>query len=364
VDAEATGKQAAAQELAAREEQTLGRRIKCLVWDLDNTLWTGILAEDPAVILRRGVADLIRTLDGRGILHSVASRNDEAQALAKLAEFGLEQYFVYPQIHWGAKSTSMGAIAKSINIGIDTLAFIDDQAFERDEVQSVHPEVLCLDASEIECLADRGEFMPRFVTDESRHRREMLQADMVRNEVEQAFEGPQDQFLASLDMHLRIYPARESDLKRAEELTLRTNQLNTTGRTYSYDELDTLRRSSDYRLWVANLSDKYGSHGTIGLTLIEDLKSEWWIRLHLMSCRVMNRGVGGVVINYIRSRAREEGVRLMAEMILNSQNRMMYMTYKFNHFEEVERLGAYTIFENDLVPVQACPKYLRISANA
>ena len=361
---EVNSAQAAAHERAAHEEQVRARRIKCVVWDLDDTLWTGILAEDPDVMLRPGVADIIRTLDERGILHSIASRNDAAQAMAKLAEFGLEQYFIYPQINWGAKSASIGTIAESINIGIDTLAFVDDEPFERDEVQSVHPEVLCLGANEVKCLADRPELMPRFITDESRHRREMLQADIVRNQAEAAFEGPQDQFLASLDMHLRIYPAQESDLKRAEELTLRTNQLNTTGRTYSYEELDALRQSSEHHLWVANLTDKYGNHGAIGLTLIEDLKSEWWIRLHLMSCRVMNRGVGGVVINYIRNRAREEGVRLVAEMILNDRNRMMYMTYKFSHFREIDREGDLIIFENDLVPVQAYPEYMRISANA
>lgn len=361
---EAGNTQAAAHELAARGEQVRGRRIKCVVWDLDDTLWDGILAEDPDVTLRPGVADLLRTLDERGILHSIASRNDAAQAMAKLAEFGLQEYFVYPQIHWGTKSASVGKIAESVNIGIDTLAFIDDQAFERDEVRSVHPEVECLDASELHALASRPEFMPRFITEESRQRRKMLQADMVRNQAEETFEGPQDQFLASLDMHLRIYPARESDLKRAEELTLRTNQLNTTGRTYSYDELDALRRSHDHHLWVASLEDKYGRHGTIGLALIEDMEREWWIRLLLMSCRVMNRGVGGVMINYIRNRAREVDVRLMADMILNDRNRMMYMTYKFSHFQEVDRSGDLTILENDLGPVQSFPDYLRITANA
>ncbi len=357
-----TNSNSTTDERLARETSSRERQVKCLVWDLDNTLWKGILLEDEAVTLRDGVADVIRTLDQRGILHSIASRNDYVEAMAKLSDFGLQEFFVYPQINWGIKSTSIRKIADSINIGLDTIAFIDDEPFERDEVMSVYPEIRCFDAINLANLLARPEMMPRFITEESSRRRQMLQADMIRNKSEEEFQGAQDLFLASLNMHLHIHPARESDLKRAEELTIRTNQLNTTGRTYSYDELDELRKSPNFHLWVASLEDKYGSQGTIGLALIEEVKGEWWIRLLLMSCRVMNRGIGSVMINYIRDRAREAGVRLMADMVMNDRNRMMYMTYKFSHFREIHRSGDLTAFENDLEQVQAFPGYLRISA--
>jgi FkbH-like protein len=351
-------------EQAAKEEWRRERKIKCLVWDLDNTLWDGILLEDSDVSLREGVVEVLRTLDERGILHSVASRNDYEMAMSKLEYFGIDEYFVYPQINWGAKSGSIEQVARSINIGMDTIALIDDQAFERDEVMSVHPEVQCFVAADLISIPDRPAMTPRFVSDESRQRRSMLQADMVRKQAEESFAGAQDQFLASLDMRLEIFPAGESDLKRAEELTLRTNQLNTTGRTYSYDELDELRLSENFHLWVARLDDKYGSHGTIGLALIEKLEREWWIRLLLMSCRVMNRGIGGVIITYIRNRAREAGVRLLSDMIINDRNRMMYMTYKFNHFRETDQSGDMTIFESDLSQIQPFPDYLRVKARS
>jgi len=348
-------------EEAAREEWRSERKIKCLVWDLDDTLWNGVLLEDQQVTLRDGVADVIRTLDDRGILHSIASRNDHDEATARLEYFGLQEFFIHPQINWGSKSNSIQKIAKSINIGIDTIAFIDDQPFERDEVRSVHEDVLCLDATDLTSILDLPEMTPRFITEESRLRRKMLQADIIRKSAEESFEGAQDQFLASLDMHLKIHPARESDLKRAEELTLRTNQLNTTGRTYSYTELEALRKSRNHHLWVASLEDKYGSHGTIGLVLIEIIEGKWWIRLLLMSCRVMNRGIGGVVINHIRNKAREAGVQLFADMIENKRNRMMYMTYKFSHFREVDQSGDMTVFENDLSQLQTFPSYLQIT---
>ncbi|UCG12313.1 MAG: hypothetical protein JSU72_17730, partial [Deltaproteobacteria bacterium] len=181
-----------------------------------------------------------------------------------------------------------------------------------------------------------------------------------RKSVEKHFNGAHEDFLASLNMILTISPAEEEDLKRAEELTVRTNQLNTTGYTYSYQELNHFRQSDRHHLWVAGLEDKYGTYGKIGLVLIEVTEEEWWIRLLLMSCRVLNRGVGTVFINHIRDRARKAGVRLLAEMILNDRNNMMYMTYKFNHFKEKEQSGDLVILENDLSQKQAFPGYFKL----
>lgn len=353
--------EAAKHEKKVQEEWRQERKIKCLIWDLDNTLWHGTLLESERVSLRKEAVDLIHALDERGILQSIASRNDHTQAMTKLEQFQLQEYFLYPQINWGTKSTSVGAIAKNINIGMESVAFIDDQRFERDEVAHVHPDVLVIDASKLNNIKDMPEFLPRFLTDDSKRRRHMYMADIVRKQVEERFDGPQDQFLRSLGMHLTIAPAKESDLKRAEELTIRTNQLNTTGRTYSYTELDAYRKSERHHLWVAQLTDKYGDYGKIGLVLIEIKEDEWWIRLLLMSCRVMNRGVGAVLINHIRNRAREAGVRLFAEMVPNDRNRMMYMTYKFNHFKESQKQNGLTIFENNLSEEQEFPNYLRLT---
>jgi len=347
-----------AEALRAEKKQ---RSVKCVVWDLDNTVWQGTLLEGGVTGLRPRVVDAMRALDERGILQSVASKNDHAAAWAQLEAYGLADYFLYPQIGWGAKSGSLERIAKDLNIGIDSFAFIDDQAFEREEVAFAQPAVLCIDAAEIEAMLARPEFNPRFVTEDSRRRRAMYQADIARKQVEEHFDGPQEAFLASLEMRLRIAPAQEEDLKRAEELTLRTNQLNTTGYTYSYDELDFFRGSPDHRLLIAGLDDKHGPYGKIGLVLIECRDGVWMVKLLLMSCRVMARGVGTVLINHLRNEARRHGVRLLAEMLPNERNRMMYMTYKFNHFRELEkRDDGLVIFENDLSTVHAFPAYMRI----
>lgn len=335
-------------------------KIKCLVWDLDNTLWKGTLLEDADVQLNPTAVKLIKTLDERGILQSIASKNDHDLAWAKLESFGISEYFLYPQINWNPKSDSIKNIASLINIGLDTIAFVDDQAYEREEVNFSHAQVLTIDSTEIDNIENMEVMIPRFITDDSRQRRQMYQSDIRRNEVEKDFSGAQDEFLNTLGMSLSITTARTEDLKRAEELTQRTNQLNTTAYTYDYDELAYFSQSSDHLLFVAGLEDKFGTYGKIGLVLVEKNPGIWTIKLLLMSCRVMSRGVGTVLITFLRNLARDNGVALRAEFVTNDRNRMMYITYKFNQFKEIEKRDNWILMENDLSVIPGYPTYMKI----
>lgn len=348
--------QHAVKAKAEKEKQS----IKCVVWDLDNTVWDGVLLEGDRVTVRLGVVEILQELDRRGILNSIASRNDHDLAMQTLEACGLQAYFLYPEINWNSKSSSLEAIAKSLNISLDTFAFVDDQPFEREEVAFAHPEVLCIDAADTPQILSLPRMMPRFVTSESRLRRQMYRSDIVRAQVESSFNGSNEEFLATLNMAFTIKPAEESDLKRAEELTLRTHQLNTTGYTYSYEELDALRRSDDHLLLVASLDDKYGPYGTIGLALVECKPAIWTVKLLLMSCRVMSRGVGTILMGYILSRAKQTKARLRAHFIPNGRNRMMYVTYKFGGFKEVDQQGDLIILENNLEQLQPFPGYVRV----
>lgn len=346
------------QEAAkAKAEQ---QSIKCVVWDLDNTIWQGILLEDHNVALRVGVRETIQELDRRGILNSIASRNDYDLAISKLEELGLAEYFLYPEIAWNAKSASLTAIATSLNLSLDTFAFVDDQPFEREEVAFQHAQVLCIDAADIDRLLDLPRMTPRFITPESRLRRQMYQSDLIRARAEAEFSSGNEAFLATLNMAFTIKRAEESDLKRAEELTLRTHQLNTTGYTYVYDELDALRRSDDHQLLVASLEDRFGTYGTIGLALVECAQPAWTLKLLLMSCRVMSRGVGAILMSYIMTKASQSGARLRAHFIPNGRNRMMYVTYKFGGFKEVEKAGDLIILEHDLAHIPPFPEYVQV----
>lgn len=354
LDTEA-GSHAAAVHAAKKKEK---QSIKCVVWDLDNTVWDGILLEDPEVKLRPHVVHILKTLDERGILHSIASRNDHGVAMAKLREFGIDEYFLYPQINWNSKAASIAQIAQDINIGLDAVAFVDDQPFEREEVAFSHDKVLCIDSALLEDLLDQPEFNPRFLTDDSKVRRQMYMADIARNREEADYVGPKEEFLATLEMIFTIAPCREEDLKRAEELTVRTNQLNTTGYTYSYEELDALRKSPRHKLLISSLEDRHGTYGKIGLTLIEMDEEAWTVKLLLMSCRVMSKGVGMIMIHHVLRMAKEAGVRLRAEFVSNDRNRQMLITYRFAGFKEVEKVGEVSLMENDFSAIQPPPPYV------
>jgi FkbH-like protein len=338
--------------------------IKCVVWDLDDTLWDGVLLEGGGAELRPGAAHIVRALDERGILQSVASRNDHAAAMARLRELGVAEYFLHPQINWSAKGANVAAIARTLNLGLDSFLFVDDQPFEREEVAFACPEVRTRDAASLDGLLELPELNPEHLTPDARNRRRMYQADEGRQLAEQAFAGPPEAFLRTLGMRLALAPCGDGDLQRAAELTVRTHQLNTTGYTYGHAELDELRRSPRHLLWMAELEDRFGSYGKIGLILVEKGPVHWTIKLLLMSCRVMSRGVGTLLMGHAMEAAREAGAAMRAEFLPNGRNRMMYVTYRFAGFREVEREGERVVLEHDLARIPPVPEYVRVDASA
>ncbi|MEI9928887.1 MAG: HAD-IIIC family phosphatase [Sphingomonas sp.] len=178
--------------------------LKCIVWDLDETLWRGTLLEGGADAPAPGVEAVIRALDARGILQSIASKNDHDVAWAQVEALGLAEYFLFPQIGWWSKVKSIETIAERLGIGLDAIAFIDDQPAERDEVAYFLPQVFVVDPARLPTLLEEPSLMPRFVTSESRRRRAMYRADIERKEAEEQHDGPRDAFLATLGMRMTI----------------------------------------------------------------------------------------------------------------------------------------------------------------
>lgn len=334
--------------------------IKCVVWDLDNTIWQGTLLRGDDVVLTPGVRAVIEELDRRGILQSVASKNDHDLTWTKVTEFGLAEFFLFPQISWANKSDSIRAIAEGLGLGLAGFAFVDDQAFERDEVKHALPQLTAIDAADIATLLELPRMHPRFATEESRRRRSMYQADLRRKQLEAEFPGAREDFLETLGMCLTIRDAGAGDLHRAAELTLRTSQLNTTGRFYSHEELTVLRDSPDHLLLAAELDDVYGTSGIIGLALIERQPDSWLIKLLITSCRVISRGIGGIMITWLLRAAQRRGVRLRGEFVPNDRNRLMYLTYRFQGFDDVATVGDTILLEHDLANIRPFPRYVTV----
>jgi len=269
-------------------------KVKCLVWDLDNTVWDGILIEtenSDSLTLLPGVAETMERMDARGILQSIASKNDFDQAWPVLERLGISRYFLYPQIHWNAKSGSMRQIAEKLNIGLDTLALVDDSSFERQQVQTMCPQVRTYDAAELSALLEREEFRVP-ATEESRHRREMYQAEERRNRQMELDNSDTLAFLRKCHLRAELFtPETEAEKLRCYELLVRTNQLNMSGRKYTPEEFAGVLASPDHKCAAFSCEDDYGTYGIVGFVQYRTEKDTLEITEFAMSCRVAGKYV-------------------------------------------------------------------------
>lgn len=308
--------------------------VKCLVWDLDQTLWRGTLLEDGEVVLSDEVLTVIRELDARGILQSVASRNDHDHAWEWLEKLGVAEYFVLPQIGWGRKSDSVRAIADQLNFALGTIAFIDDQPTERAEVTYHLPEVRCYLPEQAAGLTGLPEFSPATVTVDSRRRRQMYQAGFQRDQARAGHEGPDEDFLRTLELRMTIRRASDDDLSRVEELTLRTSQMNATGVHYSDATLRGLLADPAHEVLVTMLTDRFGPHGAVGIMLVEKHTEVWHLKLLATSCRVVSFGAGAAILRWLTDQAAIAGAHLIADFRRTERNRMMEIAYRFAGFTD------------------------------
>lgn len=308
--------------------------VKCLVWDLDDTLWQGILLEDGAVHVTEDVRRVVRELDQRGILQAVASKNDHDLAWARLAGLGLAEYFVLPHIGWGPKSESVRAIADRLTFAHRTIAFVDDQPAERAEVAYHLPEVRCYSVAQVAGLLDRPEFSPATSTADSRRRRQMYQASFLRDAERDRHQGPDEDFLRSLQLRMAISRATGDELARVAELTLRTSQMNATGVHYDDAALRALLADPLHEVLMISMSDRFGPHGAVGLVLLGVGGQAWHLKLLATSCRVVSFGTGAAVLNWLIDQAARAGVHLVADFRATGRNRMMEIAYRFAGFDD------------------------------
>ncbi|WP_280293219.1 amino acid adenylation domain-containing protein [Nocardia abscessus] len=321
--------------------------VKCLVWDLDDTLWDGVVLENDAAAPRPAARTVLRLLDERGIMHAIASRGEPAPALAHLSAQGLEEMFCATQIGWDPKSAAVRRIAETLNIGLDAIAFVDNDPVERAEVAAALPQVRCYDADDLAGLPDLAEFNPAVVTQDARERRHRYRAEALRRTSEQSFAGSDAEFLTGLGLVMTVRRAREADLERAHELTVRTHQLNTTGRTFDIEQLRELSTSPTHEVLIATLRDRFGDYGAIGLTVTEFRGGDSVLLLLLMSCRVMSRGVGGALLAHLIDRASARGARCVAEFVPSEVNRVMLVTLRFAGFVVLETGPERVLLDHD-----------------
>lgn len=278
-------------------------KIKCVAWDLDNTLWQGVIGDDGAdkVIVDDVAIDLIKKLDEMGFIQTIVSKNTFDVVWPKIKELGLSEYFVYPEINWKSKSENIAQITKKLNIGMDTIAFVDDSEFERAEVISSLPMVRCYDSLDIQFLLGRCEF-DIMISFESKSRRLSYKADEKRDEMFESFDSNLVGFLKSCDLNLIIHSSLSEDVRvRCYELLLRSNQYNLRTVRYSSSDFKDFFSGNDM-LYALEVSDKFGNYGIVGFARIIINENSYLLNDFVMSCRVAQKKLEREFLSFLVSK--------------------------------------------------------------
>ena len=352
---------------------------KCLVLDLDNTLWGGVLGEEGPNGIRIAEGDpvgeaflafqrAIKGVQGRGLLLAIASKNNRADVeevfrLRPEMPLGLAD-FAATRINWEPKHANIQAIAADLKIGTDSLVFVDDNPAECELVRQLLPEVEVIQlpkdpAAYVGLLLDRPSLDRLAISAEDRRKTEQYQEQAAREAV-RAETGDMEAYLASLATEVTIWPATRAELTRVHQLFAKTNQFNLTTKRYRVPDIERFLASPDWHLEVVAARDRFGDLGIIAVMLLELRGGDVVVDSLLMSCRAMGRGIETVIANRIKAIARQlrpKG-RLLGEFRPTAKNKPAADFYPRQGFvldvtdDEGDQLYALSIAAAEAIP---CP---------
>jgi len=329
-----------AEELVGYIKAVLGLNKKCIVLDLDNTLWGGIVGEDGFEGIKLGDSPVGRAytefqhnllaLNQRGILLAINSKNNFDDAMQIIKDHPnmvlKEDNFVCIRINWNDKVVNMKEISDELNIGLDSMVFFDDDPVNREYVKSNLPEIQTVDISDpsnfSKILKSINDFQMLKITDEDMTRNKMYLEQRKRTELKTQVGDLQD-FLKQLNISVKIKNADSFTIPRISQLTVKTNQFNLTTRRYQEEDIRKFSRDKDKIVECAQVEDKFGDNGITGVYIInKDNKQEWTIDTFLLSCRIIGRGVEDGMLHQIIEKARKEGVsKIRGEYIKTKKNK-------------------------------------------
>ncbi|MDD4914739.1 MAG: HAD-IIIC family phosphatase [Methylococcales bacterium] len=305
-----------------------GKSRRCLILDLDNTVWGGIIGDDglEGIVIGQGDAtgeahlDVQQTALGlreRGIVLAVSSKNTDEIARKPFREHPdmllREEHLAVFQANWNDKATNITAIAKELSLGLDAMAFLDDNPVERNLVRQMLPMVAVPELPADPALYTRyllaaGLFEAVAFSAEDGRRAEFYQDNARRVALQQQV-GDLDAYLVSLDMHISFQAFDDTGRTRITQLINKSNQFNLTTRRYSEEEVRETQNSADCFTLQVRLSDVFGDNGMISVIICRQADEDWEIDTWLMSCRVLGRKVEMAVLQEILLHARSRGVR-------------------------------------------------------
>lgn len=330
-----------------------GKNKKCLVLDLDNTLWGGVISEDGLAHIKIGqetsedqaylaFQQYLQDLSRTGVVLTVASKNDEAQAKEGLShpeEILKADDFALIRANWEPKSANIKAIAKELNLLEESFVFIDDNPAERLEVQSVVPQVVAPDISDLthRCeLLDRcGYFENVNLSKDDLQRNAMYHENMQRKEASSSFKD-YGEYLDSLQMSADIKPFDPIYFQRIAQLCNKSNQFNLTTLRLDQQEIASIASDPKYVTFYVSLKDRFGDNGVVSLFIGQIKAYELHIRLWLMSCRVLKRDLEHALADTIVQKAQELKLKaVIGYYIPSKKNAMVQDFYQSLGYEKI-----------------------------
>ena len=307
-------------------------KIKLVIWDLDNTLWEGTVyyKDKDSVKLKPGTAAALKELTKRGIKNTICSKNYYEDADKTLEKFEIKKYFENPEIGWGLKSEGIKRLIEKFNVKKDEVIFIDDDAFQRAEVQSQIPGLLSIELKDPLDILELDKVQSENATDIDKKRVQVLKEQRNREEAEKNNKGDYKEFLKNCNIKMLVRPIREKDWERGVQLFNRTNDLTATGNRYELEKLKKTYDNKEIEIFVAELKDKFGDYGLIAETIVNTRTKDWEIKDLTVSCRTMGRGIGGTMLIAMLNYAKERKIKTMTQEKYYLNGRM-WSVHEKNH---------------------------------
>lgn len=303
--------------------------VKCIVWDLDNTVWNGTLDANDSVELNLDIKKYIEDAFEKGIVLAVASKNDYIQAYSKIQAFEMKKYFYKFYISFDDKYKSIKNLAEELNISIEHILFIDDSDIELSETLYYLPTLQILNVKDIDKL---DEYINEAIqlTDEARNRNRIYRILEERRTKERQMS--RQEFLQYCDIKIDISKAIEKDYNRIVELLSRTNQMNLNNKLLTNKELENIEAKDKWTIYVVRMKDVFADYGIIGTVIIQEDEELIKIEYLAISCKVEGRNIGKHVIEYIKEQAKLKEKNIIAEYIYNLKNEKLKALLILNGF--------------------------------
>ena len=365
-----------AEDLMGYIKAMMGINKKCIVLDLDNTLWGDIVGEDGFNGIKLGpnppgnafveFQHHLLSLNHRGIILAINSKNNLDDALEVIRKHPYmvlrEENFASIRINWSDKVSNMKEIAEELNIGLDSMAYFDDDPLNREYMNLNLPDVLTVDLPQdpalyTQTLQNLNDFNVLKVTDEDMKRGEMYLQEKKRRDFEKTSTNLED-FLKKLDIKLTIKKADQFTIPRISQLTLKTNQFNLTTKRYQEEEIRRFSQDNNVIVGCTQVEDKFGNNGITGVFIVKkDNQKEWTIDTFLLSCRVMGREVEKGILAHIINKARENKVeKIKAQFIPTKKNKPIENFLPSCGFQKESEYWVYKINSSF-----KAPEYLTVS---